>query len=124
VQLRDGDLAKLAALQNLTVLHLENTPITDAGLQHLGKLEKLRYLNLFGTAVTDAGVKELAGLKHLRSLYVAGTKITGQGVRELRQLLPKAIVEAGAEFAEIATDPEPSKKPTAPAPVKTTTEKP
>lgn len=127
VPLRDEDLASITALKNLTVLHLENTPITDAGLPHLGKLEKLSYLNLFGTAVTDAGLKELAGLQHLKWLYLAGTKVTGPGVNGLRQQLPNALIEFGADFAEIATkDPEPPKKPAAtPAPpVKAATEKP
>jgi len=125
VPLRDGDLANLVALKNLAVLHLENTPITDAGLPHLGKLEKLSYLNLFGTAITDAGLKDLAGLQHLKWLYVAGTKVTGPGVNGLRQQLPHAVIESGAEFAEIATkDPVPTKKPAATPPVKAATEKP
>jgi Leucine-rich repeat (LRR) protein len=34
VQLADADLAQLAGLKNLRVLHLEKTPLTDAGLAH------------------------------------------------------------------------------------------
>jgi mono/diheme cytochrome c family protein len=112
VPLRDADLVKIATLRNLAVLHLENTPVTDEGLTHLGNLEELSYLNLFGTAVTDAGLQNLAGLKHLKWLYLAGTKVTASGLSALRQRLPNVLIEAGAEFADIAAtkDPEPPKK--------------
>ena len=55
---RDADLAHLAALSDLEDLQLTGTPITDAGLVHLKQLTRLTKLNVTGTAVTEQGVKQ------------------------------------------------------------------
>ena len=41
-------------MTNLTHLHINNTPITNAGLEYLTNLYQLEYLNLYGTSVTDS----------------------------------------------------------------------
>jgi mono/diheme cytochrome c family protein len=112
VRCTDGDLANIAALKNLDVLHLDDTALTDAGLQHLSGLENLTRLNLFGTAISDAGLAHLASLKKLRWLYLAETKVTPAGVAALQKSLPGLEIDTGAELKDLA-------KAAPPAPVKT-----
>ena len=49
----------LKGFQNLRVLFLGSTQITDAGLEHLAGMKNLEVLKLFATEVTDEGVKKL-----------------------------------------------------------------
>lgn len=93
----DEGLKSLENLPNLRKLHLENTKITDAGVAHLKKLQSLEYLNLYGTAVSDAGLTDLQGLKNLKALYLWQTKVTPTGVEQLKTALPKCQVNTGWE---------------------------
>ncbi len=91
----DAGLAPLAALKNLSVLHLERSAVTDAGLAHLAGLANLQYLNVYGTTVTDEGLKHLAGLKHLRRLYLWHTKISYDAAMAMEKNTPGLIVNLG-----------------------------
>lgn len=102
VQLADADLAQIAGLKYLRVLHLEKTPLTDAGLAHLKGLASLTYLNIYGTAVTDAGLSQLKGLTNLKSLYVFETKVTDAGIAALKAALPKLNIVKGVSAEELA----------------------
>jgi len=75
----DAGLAPLAAMTNLTRLHLERSGLSDTGLAALASLTQLEYLNLYGTAVTDAGLEALRSLPNLKQLYVWQTKVTSTG---------------------------------------------
>jgi len=48
-KLTDAGLAPLAALKNLTSLHMERSNVTDNGLAHVGALPQLQYLNVYRT---------------------------------------------------------------------------
>ena len=100
--IEDGDLANIAGLVNLRVLHLEKTPVTDAGLTHLKGLKNLAYLNIYGTPVTDAGLPNLNGLANLKSLYVFESKVTDAGIGALKQALPNVRVIKGWSAEDIA----------------------
>ena len=102
VALKDEDIAGIAGLKNLEVLHLDSTPITDAALVHVGALESLISLNLFGTAITDAGLSRLGRLTKLQSLYLAETKVTAEGVSRLQHELPTLQIETGAALKDLA----------------------
>ena len=91
----DSTLATLASLPNLTRLHLEQTPITDAGLTHLKGMQFLEYLNLYGTTVSDDGLQNLADLPSLRALYLWQTQATEAGAQRLQQTLPDLDVNLG-----------------------------
>jgi Leucine-rich repeat (LRR) protein len=82
----DECLRTLPAFENLRFLHLDGTPITDAGLKELATLTKLESLRLTGTPVTDAGLKELAPLKSLNNLELDRTQVAGRGLKELAGL--------------------------------------
>jgi Leucine-rich repeat (LRR) protein len=74
----DAGLKELVAFENLTFLLL-GSEHTDRGLKELAAFKKLARLDLFGTKVTDAGLKELAGLKNLTELHLHGTRVTPTG---------------------------------------------
>jgi hypothetical protein len=93
----DDGLKALEGLKNLRKLHLENTHIGDAGLAHIKNLTTLEYLNLYGTQVTDSGLAELEGLKNLKSLYLWQTKVTPEGVEKLKKALPNCQINTGWE---------------------------
>jgi hypothetical protein len=96
-KITDDGLKALEGLKNLRKLHLENTHIGDAGLSHLKNLTTLEYLNLYGTQVTDSGLSELDGLKNLKSVYLWQTKVTPEGVEKLKKALPKCQINTGWE---------------------------
>jgi mono/diheme cytochrome c family protein len=97
----DAGLAPLAALKNLSVLHLERSAVTDAGLAHLKGLANLQYLNLFGTNITDAGVTQLAGLKNLRRLYLWQTKVSYEAAMGMEKDIPGLAVNLGYDHPAV-----------------------
>lgn len=124
-QVTDAGLAHLAAMKNLTRVHLENTKITDAGLDHLKGLANLEYLNLYGTQVTDAGIAKLAGLKNLKKLFVWQTKVTEDGAKKLVAAIGGLDVNTGwkepAKPVAVAAATPAAPSPAAPAPAKPAT---
>ena len=55
-------------------------------------LQNLQLLSLIGTQITDAGLKELTGLKRLLTLMVMRTQVTDQGLNEFSEVLPNAYL--------------------------------
>lgn len=100
----DDGLKALENLPHLRKLHLENTKIGDAGLVHLKGLKSLEYLNLYGTQITDAGLTDLESLTNLRNLYLWRTKVTPEGVAKLHSALPKCDIDTGLD-SQPATRP-------------------
>lgn len=91
----DAGLKAVAAMKNLTELHLENTAVTDAGLDALKPLTSLEYINLYGTKVTDAGAAKLGTLPKLKAIYLWQTAVTKNGVAALKKALPAAHINIG-----------------------------
>jgi len=52
-------------------------------------LQNLKILGLIDTKITDACLKDLAKLQKLEWLYLLDTKITDEGAAELKKALPK-----------------------------------
>ncbi len=98
----DAGLTPLAALKNLSALHLELSSITDEGLAHVAGLSSLQYLNLYGTGITDAGLKHVAGLKHLQKLYLWQTKTSYDAATALEKDTPGLIVNLGYNHPVVA----------------------
>lgn len=93
----DRQLKMLADFPNLQRLHLERTPVTDAGLAAVLPCQQVTYLNLFGTAITDTGLSSLRALKNLNEVYLWQTKTTPAGIAALKKSLPELQVIAGPD---------------------------
>jgi hypothetical protein len=83
-QVTDADLAHLHGLTGLQALTLSSTRVTDIGLAHLHGLTGLQVLNLDGSHVTDAGLAHLNGLMGLEELHLG--YVTDAGLAQLRGL--------------------------------------
>ena len=69
---------------NLEVLGLGQTHIGDAGLASIGKCQQIKVLDLSGTEVTDEAARLLMHLKNLRSLVLStNTRVGDAGVLQL-----------------------------------------
>lgn len=75
----DSDLRHLAALDQITLLNLMDTPLTDAGLIHLHATPRLEYLFL-SEHVTDAGLVHLQHLSRLKALGLKGSRVSDEGL--------------------------------------------
>lgn len=94
----DKDLALVTGLQDLLVLDLRGTQITDDALAHLTDLPKIEQLYVGGSVVTDTeptlfharftdeAVKPLVALSTLKVLSLAKTDIGDKAVEQLPKL--------------------------------------
>ncbi|MCE7063388.1 c-type cytochrome domain-containing protein [Dyadobacter sp. CY343] len=98
----DTALSHIAALKNLSKLHLEHTAITDRGLAQLKNLTHLEYLNLTHTKITDTGLKTIASMKSLKSIYVWQSAVTDSAVAQLTRQYPKLSIVNGVNVSGLA----------------------
>ncbi len=84
----DVGVAHLAALPNLTYIHLDNSAVTDQSLELLSHLPGLKGISMQGGAFTDQGLEHLAGMTQLESLWIGQgeTHITDNGLMHLTGL--------------------------------------
>ncbi len=72
----DDEIAKsISSLQNIQVLYLAYTSVTDLGLTELSKLRALRKLDLTGTKITDKGLESVVQLPKLEDLWLGSTSV-------------------------------------------------
>jgi len=89
----DADLRHLYVLRDeLDVIGLEGTRITDEGLNHLRGLTLLDNIDLTNTSITNAGLEILAKIESLEYIHLTGTTVTAEGVARLETALPKCEV--------------------------------
>lgn len=94
-EVKDEELAGLAAFTELKHLHLERTDLGNAALAPLSGLTNLESLNLYGTNVTDQGLVHLERLEKLNRLYVWQTGVTVTGAQALSVQLPELEIVLG-----------------------------
>ncbi|HWA99287.1 MAG TPA: hypothetical protein VG713_12375 [Pirellulales bacterium] len=90
--LGDADLDRLAGLDNLRVVLLDNAAnsLSDAGLEKLARLPKLQHLRVRGGDFGDRGLAALAGCRELQILNLPVTHATDAGLAQLSRL-PKLV---------------------------------
>ncbi|NDC78035.1 MAG: hypothetical protein EBZ67_09220 [Chitinophagia bacterium] len=91
----DAGCSSLSELRNLRRLNLTDTRITDAGLSRLATLTELEELNLNGTEITGNALRSLASLKKLRSLYLFRTRVKAAEVDALAGAFPSTHIDTG-----------------------------
>ena len=80
----DRTLESLHHWKNLEWLCLNGTHITDEGLQNLKFVSKLKGLTLgFNSSITDKGLENLKDLHELKILDLTRLKITDEGLKHL-----------------------------------------
>jgi hypothetical protein len=80
----DAAVRSLESLQQLTVLDLNRSPISDAALERFGSMRGLRDLNFYECRnLTDFGFARLQALKGLTRLNVEHTRLTDSQFIEL-----------------------------------------
>ncbi len=94
-KITDKDLVNLAAMPHLARLMLGRTDITDAGLANLKGLAELEYLNIYQTKVTDAGLSNLEAMSKLQKIYAWQSMVTPQGASKLQGKINGLTINTG-----------------------------
>lgn len=81
-KITDAIFEQIAALPYLTVLKLDNTAITGSKLAQLHSLEHLRVLNMTGTNFQKTHLGHLYGFKTLKAVFLAFTGLKSADNRE------------------------------------------
>ncbi len=116
----DAGLQSLARMPNITRLEIQATNTGDAGLQWVEKVPALEVLNLYDTHVTDKGLAGLASLKKLRRVYVWRANVTDAGIAALRKQLPRLDIVRAEAIPHIPAAAAMSPAATRPSPVPVT----
>ncbi|MET2984675.1 c-type cytochrome domain-containing protein [Aureibaculum conchae] len=82
-QITDAIIEKLTTLKHLTVLKLDNTKITGATLNKLSSLEHLKSINLTHTEFNSNYLNDLADFKSLEKVYLFNTNVESDAVKSL-----------------------------------------
>jgi|GEM_PF-3472567 len=92
---KDEDLIRLSYLDNLSLLDLSPTSVSDAGLRHLKDLTNLERLDLGYTSISDTGLGYLKYFINLRVLDLWGTSVTSAGLdkAKLYRALPNCLID-------------------------------
>ncbi|HET8736720.1 MAG TPA: c-type cytochrome domain-containing protein [Pricia sp.] len=83
-QISDAIFEKLATLPNLTVLDLDHTRITGEGIEKLASTSQhLKSINLTDTEFQEPHLQKLAEFKNLKRAYVFNTQLDARGTKHL-----------------------------------------
>jgi uncharacterized membrane protein len=82
-QVSDAIFEQLAKLPNLTILKLNNTVVTGKNIAQLSDLAHLKSINLSGSHFETPYLEILSDFKNLRRAYLYNTKVLGDSVNKL-----------------------------------------
>lgn len=82
-QVTDALFEKLATLPNLTILKLDNTAITGSAIEQLASLAHLKSINLTGTQFEETNLPKLSHFKKLKRVYLYNSGMSTTGVQRL-----------------------------------------
>ena len=99
----DDIFESLSKLHHLTVLKLDNTSITGSKLELLAQLDHLKSLNLTSTKFEASNLKKFEAMKNLEKVFLHNTSINSQSLQKLN--LPEVSIDLGNyELPVIAAD--------------------
>jgi len=94
--INDDDVQTIVQLKNLTKLKLQKTSISDESLRLIAdNLNQLSVLNIYGTKITDQGLDYLSNMASLKQLFIWQTQTTAAGINRLKSALPDIEVVSG-----------------------------
>lgn len=85
----------LSKLTNLTVLHLNQSAISDNDLNQLVNLKNLQILNVTNTNVTEKGISALTSLPNLAKIFLFQTKVDKRKWSNLSLRFPNTFLDSG-----------------------------
>ena len=85
----------IGKLTNLTVLHLNQSAISDTDLAKMTTLKNLQTLNLTNTNVTEKGIFTLKSLPNLNKVFLFQTKVDKRNWSKLLVAFPKTSLDSG-----------------------------
>ena len=89
----DVDLVHLSPFRNeIDVIGLEGTSITDDGLGQFVEFPKLDNIDLTSTSTTDRGLLHLARIKTLKYVHLENSHVTSKGIAALQNALPECEI--------------------------------
>ncbi|MEQ8762532.1 MAG: c-type cytochrome domain-containing protein [Planctomycetota bacterium] len=101
----DGAAATISQMKRLTWLDASETELGDKALNKLKGLQELRLLNLYGTPVTDRGLRSLEKMTKLEDVHLLGSEVTKQGIERLREHLAAADIRFELTLPEVPDAP-------------------
>jgi len=102
-QVTDAIFEKLATLPNLTVLKLDNTSISGENIAFLTSLQHLKSINLVSTNFEEIYLQNFDDFKNLKKVYLYRTKIHSQGIK-ITNNGQTTIDYGGYELPQTASD--------------------
>lgn len=102
-QVTDTIFEQLAKLPNLVVLKLDDTAISGAHLALLTSLEHLKSINLTRTNFEEQYLQEFDDFKNLQKVYLYQTKVNAQGIKITNEG-QTTIDFGGYELPQMASD--------------------
>ena len=89
---RGGSVRMFLPLQQLKVIDLQETLLSDLGAHELAQLPRLEQLNLDRTEVSDAIIPELAKMPRLSRVTLTRTFVTRAGIQQLQTARPALVI--------------------------------
>jgi uncharacterized membrane protein len=85
----------LGQLENLRILHLNGSSISDTDFASLKNLSHLQLLNVTSTNISEKGVLELKQLSALQKIFLFQTQVNKSNWNSLKTAFPKATLDSG-----------------------------
>ncbi|EAR00616.1 c-type cytochrome domain-containing protein [Maribacter sp. HTCC2170] len=99
----DNVFEDLSKFPHITILKLDNTLIDGSKVEQLSKLAHLKSLNLTSTKFNASNLKKLESIENLKQVFLHNTNIDPQSIQNLN--LPQVIIDLGNyELPGIASD--------------------
>ena len=93
LNVNDERLLSLPEPGNVTMLHLGDTQITDAGIKAIRVQSQLQWLDLSGCPITDEGLHWMANHGQIQELYLHGTLVSDASIETLKTLSNLKILD-------------------------------
>ncbi|MDY7394218.1 c-type cytochrome domain-containing protein [Aureibaculum sp. 2210JD6-5] len=102
-KITDAIIEKLATLKHLTILKLDNTALTGSTIKKISSLEHLKSVNLTNSAFEGNYLKDFTSFKKLEKVYIYNTNVKSETVKSLNN--GKIVIDYGNyELPTIAND--------------------
>jgi internalin A len=89
---RGGSVRLFLPFQQLKVIDLQETLVSDLGAHEVAQLPRLEQLNLDRTEVSDAIIPELAKMPRLLRVTLTRTFVTPAGIQQLQTARPALVI--------------------------------